>query len=229
MLTLGIETSGWEGSIALLRNGALAAERSLSRTGRRHARTLVSELRELLGTAAVTPRDVELVAVSVGPGSFTGLRVGVVCAKTFAYATGCAVIGVDTFEAIAAGSPSDVDRVVVLADAQRGDLYVGHYARSGQTDRWRRVGEIAVQAAEAFIAGLRRDTVVTGPGAARWSAALEAVARVLPAEYGNPRAAVVAAIGERRALAGETDDLWRLEPVYIRKSGAEEKLESLGR
>jgi tRNA threonylcarbamoyladenosine biosynthesis protein TsaB len=229
MLTLGIETSGWEGSIALLRNGALVAERALSRTGRRHARTLVSELRELLASASATPRDVELVAVSVGPGSFTGLRVGVVCAKTFAYATGCTVVGVDTFEAIAAGSPSDVDRVVVLADAQRGDLYAGRYARSATRDEWRREGEIEIQRAEEFIAGLPRDTVVTGPGAARCSAALEAVARVLPAESGVPRAADVAAIGERRALAGETDDVWRLEPVYVRKSGAEEKLEALSR
>jgi tRNA threonylcarbamoyladenosine biosynthesis protein TsaB len=139
------------------------------------------------------------------------------------------VVGVDTFEAIAAGSPLDVERVVVLADAQRGDLYVGHYARFATRDEWRREGEIEVQCAEAFIAGLLRDAVVTGPGAARWSAALEAAAHVLPAESGIPRAAVVAAIGERRALAGETADLWRLEPVYVRKSGAEEKLEALGR
>lgn len=228
MLTLGIETSGWEGSIALLRGGALVAERTLSRTGRRHARTLVSELRELLSSAGVTSRDVQLVAVSAGPGSFTGLRVGVVCAKSFSYATGCALVGVDTFEAIAAGSPADVDRVVVLADAQRGDLYVGRYVRSATSDEWRREGEIEVQRAEEFIAGLPRGTVVTGPGAARWSDALKAVTLVLPAEYGIPRAAVVAAIGERRALAGKTDDVWRLEPVYIRKSGAEEKLAALG-
>lgn len=229
MLTLAIETSGWEGSIALRRDGTLVAERPLSRTGRRHARTLVSELRELLSSAGVTSRDVELVAVSVGPGSFTGLRVGVVCAKTFAYATRCRIIDVDTFETIAAGSPADVERVLVLADAQRGDLYVGRYARSGTGEVWRREGQIEVQRAEDFIAGLPGDAVVTGPGGGRWSAALQERARVLPAESGTPRAAVVAAIGERRALAGETADLWRLEPVYLRKSGAEEKLESLGR
>lgn len=103
MITLGIETSGRAGTIALVEGGTVVAERSLTASGRRHARTLVPELGELLRKTGHTPTEVDVVAVSIGPGSFTGLRVGVVCAKTFAYATGCRIIGIDTFLAVAAG------------------------------------------------------------------------------------------------------------------------------
>lgn len=104
MLTLGIDTSGLGGSIAIARDGNCLAERALSRTGRRHARTLVAELKALFDDTRLRPHDCNTVAVSIGPGSFTGLRVGVVCAKTFAYATRCTLVAVDTHLAVAAAS-----------------------------------------------------------------------------------------------------------------------------
>ena len=73
----------------------------------------------LLKQVGWRPDDVQLVAVSVGPGSFTGLRVGVTAAKVFAYAVGAEVLGVDTLEAIAAASPDDVAEVSAVIDAQR--------------------------------------------------------------------------------------------------------------
>src|SRR5687768_2419931 len=108
MLVLSIETSGTGGSIALVDDRACLAERSLSQAGRRHARTLVFELKQLLAEREVAPGDLGAVAVSIGPGSFTGLRVGVVCAKTLAYAVSTKLVAVDTFLAIAAQSPDGV-------------------------------------------------------------------------------------------------------------------------
>ncbi|HUQ68608.1 MAG TPA: tRNA (adenosine(37)-N6)-threonylcarbamoyltransferase complex dimerization subunit type 1 TsaB, partial [Planctomycetaceae bacterium] len=86
MNILSLETSGLTGSIALDRDGVVE-QRELATAGRRHAQTLVAEMRDLLHAHGLRPADVNAVAVSIGPGSFTGLRVGVVCAKTFAYAT----------------------------------------------------------------------------------------------------------------------------------------------
>ena len=223
MITLAIETSGPEGSVAAARDGVCLAERSLSRTGRRHARTLVAEIGELLASLGLAPRDVTLVAVSVGPGSFTGLRVGVTCAKTFAYAVGCGVAAVDTFEAFAANSPPDVARVEIVGDAQRGDVSLGRYTRTVEGN-WRREGAILIQSAEAWLAGLSDNTVVSGPAAAKYARELAGRCRMLPAECHAPCAAAVALIGERHAREGRLADLWRLEPVYIRPSGAEEKL-----
>ncbi len=224
MTTLGIETSTVEGSIALVRDGVCLAERALSHTGRRHARELVAQIGELLASAGLGPRDVNLVAVSIGPGSFTGLRVGVVCAKTFAYAVGCGIAAVDTFEAIAANSPPDVQRIDVVGDALRGEVYVGRYTRTAQGD-WRRQGEIDVMPAEKWLAELGAEAVVSGPAAEKIAADATGRCRRLPVELHTPRAATIAQLGERQARAGELADVWSLEPAYIRPSGAEEKWE----
>ena len=227
MTTLAIETSSMEGSIAVARNGVCLDERTLSHTGRRHARRLVPEIGELLGSLSLTPLDVHLVAVSIGPGSFTGLRVGVACAKTFAYALGCSLAAVDTFQAIAAGSPPGVEQIEVVGDALRGEVYVGRYARA-TTGGWQRQGEIVLLQAETWLAGLSPGTVVSGPAAATLAHDLAGRCRLLPAEVHAPRAAAVALIGELQARRNQLTELWSLEPVYIRPSGAEEKLAGRG-
>src|ERR1700685_4685945 len=101
MLILGTEPPGAGGSIAFCRDGVCLAEQSLEGAPRRHAQTLVSQIEATLGRLEFKMADLEGVAVSVGPGSFTGLRVGVVCAKTLAYAIGCPLAAGDTLAAIA--------------------------------------------------------------------------------------------------------------------------------
>ena len=215
MLTLGIETSGHAGSVALIRDGDVLVETSLELTGRRHARTLVTELQSLWARVGLRPAECEVVAVSIGPGSFTGLRVGVVCAKTFAYATGCRVVAVDTLETIAARAPGDVHDVLSLVDAMRGDVFHGHYRRA--CDRWVRSGGIGLSAWKTLAAPPDVGVALTGPALIaippdQWPAPR------LPEHLWQPTAAAVARIGEREALAGHTQDLWTLEPLYIRKS-----------
>src|SRR3954468_9410329 len=94
-----IETSARVGRVGVSRGGNLLAERGLDPT-RRHAQRLAPAVDPLLRENGWHPRDVDAVIVSVGPGSYTGLRVGAMSAKAFAFATGCALIGVPTFEAI---------------------------------------------------------------------------------------------------------------------------------
>jgi tRNA threonylcarbamoyladenosine biosynthesis protein TsaB len=224
MLTLGIETSGTSGSVALVEAGEVLGETELSLTGRRHARTLVAELKSLFDRVGRPASACECVAVSIGPGSFTGLRVGVVCAKTFAYAIGCRIVAVDTLAAIASGAPPDVAAVNVLIDAMRGDVFHGRYIRSA--DGWRRDGEIGLVAWRSLAAQPMVGTTLAGPALAnipgdQWPAPR------LPAECWSPQARQVALIGEREAAAGRIADLWTIEPLYIRKSAAEEQAERL--
>jgi len=221
MLLLGIETSGMGGSIALAEDGVCLAERSLSREGRRHARTLVAEIRTLLTEVDRSPADLKAVAVSIGPGSFTGLRVGVVCAKTLAYALSGPVIAVDTFLAVAAQSPEGVSRVQVVGDGQRGDLYVGRYERALKGE-WKPAAPIEIQSAAAWLEALAATDVVSGPGLARHMDEAGRRCRVLPADCHEPRAATIASLAGR----GESADLWTLEPYYLRRSGAEEKADA---
>jgi tRNA threonylcarbamoyladenosine biosynthesis protein TsaB len=222
MLTLGIETSGRTASIALRSGGRTLVERTLGDTGRRHAQTLVAEIDAALKEQGRRAGDIGLVAVSIGPGSFTGLRIGVVCAKTLAYATGCRLAAVDTFACIAENSPSDVDDVCVIADAQRGELYVGRYRRipSGEFEATQ---PIAIVPGEAWCSALMSQHVVSGPGVARFERELPPECRVLPADLREPSAGRVAELGQRRLERLGPDNFWTLEPFYLRKSSAEEK------
>lgn len=234
-LTLGVETSGLAGAVALRRGGETIETVSIEQVGRRHAQTLVSVVDTLLRRHGLTAKKLELIAVSIGPGSFTGLRVGVVFAKTLAYAVGCRLAAVDTFRAIAAASPSDVSEAFVVANAQRGDLFVGHYIRKAsdfaENDiaNWSRVAEISIEPMDTWcrlcseIADSQPSIAVSGSAAELVSANLPATVRVLGPEYRSPQADFIAQLGQHQAQAGEFAELWALEPFYLRSSAAEEK------
>ena len=235
LLTLGVETSGLAGAIALRRNGETLEAVSIEQVGRRHAQTLVSEVDTLLRRHALTAKQLEVVAVSIGPGSFTGLRVGVVFAKTLAYAIGCHLVAVDTFRAIASASPSDVTEVCVVSDAQRGDLFVGRFVREtiatsgNDITNWTRPADISIEPLEDWchrfgeIAASRPSIALSGVAAESLCANLPSSVRILGQEYRTPQANLIAQLGEHQAQAGELADFWTLEPFYLRRSAAEEK------
>ena len=131
---LFLETSGRGGFVALAEGAVLRGLRRLDEA-RRQARDLAPATAELLAAQGWKARDLHGVAVSRGPGSYTGLRVGVMSAKTLAYAVGFALIAVDTFAVVADQAPADVSRVDVLADAQQEKVYVQSFGR--EADGWR--------------------------------------------------------------------------------------------
>lgn len=222
MLTLAIESSGKSASVALVSGSRPPVERSVSDSGRRHAQTLVSEIDTLFREFRASVRDCDLVAVSIGPGSFTGLRVGVVAAKTLAYATGSKLVAVDTFEAIAGNSPADVSSLHVLADAQRGGLFAGRYSAVG-TKLWERVGRIEVVDSEEWVRSRTDGDVISGSGIEKIRKLLPASVRVLADECWTPSATTIARIGISQFEQGAFADCFTLEPFYLRSSAAEEK------
>src|SRR5438876_11766099 len=125
-----LETSGRAGFVALADGSQSLHVRRLDET-RRHARDLAPAAAELLTRAGWKPRDVQAVVVGRGPGSYTGLRVGLMSAKTFAWATGCALVSLETFAVLAAQVPAEVARLAVLADAQQDRVYAQEFERRG--------------------------------------------------------------------------------------------------
>lgn len=228
MFVLGIETSGLDGSIALLRNQECLGERVLNQTGRRHAQALVLEIGELLRTQRLTARDLGSVAVSRGPGSFTGLRVGMVCAKTLAYATGCQFISVDTFHAIAENVPRQIQRVTVVEDAQRDDLFAGDYERIENGD-WKMVSPIRITTVENFLRDRPQDSVVVGPGLRKLDTNQISAHWLKTPDMSQPRAVAIATLGHQllttTSETTRTDEynFWKASPFYLRMSAAEEK------
>lgn len=221
MLILALETSGFGGSIALLEDENVLGERTLD-AQRRHAQTLVPEIQSLLCEQARQPADCQVIAVSIGPGSFTGLRVGITCAKTMAYATGAQVAAIPTFPCLAAGCPDDVVAVQVIMNAQRQELFVGRYHRSGDGD-WIESRPLTIERAAEWQDNLQRDDVVAGPGLENISQDVSQRCRVLPPQYWQPNARWVGRLGLKYALAGQLTSCWELSPLYVRKSAAEEK------
>ena len=135
MNLLAVETSEISGSVAVWRNGYLETEHFLG-SAQRSAQSLAPAIRSVLTAAGLTPRDISCVAATVGPGSFTGLRVGVMTAKMFAYAVGASVAAVDTLLAIATGCnvPDFFEKTVSIAiDAQRKQVVAQsfHLRKSG--------------------------------------------------------------------------------------------------
>lgn len=221
MKLLALETSGLSGSVALWDDGTVT-ERSLATEGRRHAQTLIAELKILLDERGVKLANIDGIAVSIGPGSFTGLRVGVVAAKTLAYAVGCGVLAVDTLASFAEPAPSDWSRVHVISDAQRGDVFHGEYQRDA-AGHFELLAPIRILVGENFRAGLSPADFVLGPSAKRWMTENSGPHFIHEAWSLQPSATNIATIAARKWMAGERSDLWTLAPFYLRPSAAEEK------
>jgi tRNA threonylcarbamoyladenosine biosynthesis protein TsaB len=221
VLTLAIETSGLAGSLALFDEAACLAEMSLE-LGVHHGQSLVPELRRLFDELGRTPGDCDLLAVSTGPGSFTGLRVGVVCAKTWAYVTGCRLVAVDTHQAIAANTPEGISVIHVVSEAQRGDVYFTRFGRTA--DRfWAALDPMQFLPAEEWLATLRPEETVSGPGLVKLESRIAGRCGILDRSFWLPKAGNVAQIGRNSANRGDWADPWTLEPHYVRRSSAEEK------
>ena len=223
MIVLGVETSGPVGSFALRRDGRCVEERFLPELGRRHARALVPEIVAFLSRHDLRLKDVEAAAVSVGPGSFTGLRVGVTFAKTLAYTLDVRLSAVETFAAIAEQCVS-ASSVAVIADAQRRGVMLGRYHRMAN-GCFRRDGEIELVSLERLTDAVADADVIAGPGITAVGAShLGGFALAAP-HQALPRASTIARLGEAQINRGEIADVWTLEPLYVRKSGAEETRE----
>ncbi|MEO1994613.1 MAG: tRNA (adenosine(37)-N6)-threonylcarbamoyltransferase complex dimerization subunit type 1 TsaB [Planctomycetaceae bacterium] len=225
MITLGIETSGPTASVALLRDTDCLDYRQLYRVGERPARNLVSEVQMLLLDCKVQPTDCDTLAVSIGPGSFTGLRIGTVFAKTFAFATDCSLVAVDTFLCVAHNSPEDVQRVWVVGDALRGDVYAGCYRRLGP-GTWTAEHPPEIATAATWSAQLDAGDVVTGPGLQTIKLDRDRDYRALDESHWHPRANRLAEIGAALAGDGQLQDPFRLCPTYLRRSSAEDTWET---
>jgi tRNA threonylcarbamoyladenosine biosynthesis protein TsaB len=224
VLTLALETSGLGGSVALVDRDSVLSERQLAE-GRRSGEWLAPAIDEVLREARREPKQLQLVAVTTGPGSFTGLRVGVTTAKTLAYAAGCDVIGINTLDVIAGLVPPPLGgngaELQVVMDAQRKELFVARYHlhESGP----RRIAADAIVPTQAWLDSLALGTVVSGTGLAKIEARLPPGVIAADPQCREPRATTVALLARGEYEFGRRDDLWKLAPVYLRLSYAEEK------
>jgi tRNA threonylcarbamoyladenosine biosynthesis protein TsaB len=230
MRVLALETTDKTGTVAALSDSNLLEELALEPT-RRSAQTLAPAIELLLKHVGWRPPDVQLVGVSIGPGSFTGLRVGVTMAKVFAYAVGAEVFAVDTLEAIAAAAfaPGGATGLLaVAADALRGDVLAQSFAGKpgGVAEP---LGPQELIPAETWLGRLAPGVLAAGPALVKLADRLPPGVEAMDRQSWFPRAAWVGRLAARDYALGRRDDLWRLAPRYFRRPAAEEKWEALGR
>jgi tRNA threonylcarbamoyladenosine biosynthesis protein TsaB len=217
-----LETSGRMGQVALAEGERLCGVRRLDEA-RRHARDLAPAVRDLLAERGWRPRDLHGVLVSRGPGSYTGLRVGIMSAKALAYATGCALLVIDTFAAVALQAPEEALRIDVLADAQQDKVYVQRFARSAPGADPLPERPLAICTFSEWLAQAEASVWVSGPGLRGREGRLPEGTRPVEAGLWDPRPESLLRIGLARYRRGERDDVWALEPLYLRPSSAEER------
>jgi tRNA threonylcarbamoyladenosine biosynthesis protein TsaB len=221
MHILAIETTDLSGSVAALDGDRLLQSRELPAEPR-SAATLAPAIDELLSAVGWKAVDIKLIAVAKGPGSFTGLRVGVTTAKLLAYAIGAEVIGVGTLDAIAWQAPAEVNKLWTVLDAQRQQLFACQFQRDA-ANFWQAVGVPHIVDQARWLDELSIGSIVSGPGLAKMVDRLPVVVEPLDESVWRPRADTVGRLGWQRYQSGQRDTIWSLAPEYFRLSAAEEK------
>jgi tRNA threonylcarbamoyladenosine biosynthesis protein TsaB len=189
-------------------------------------------VRRSLSEAGTSLRDLDAVAVSVGPGSFTGLRVGLSFAKGIAYSAGLPLVGVETLEALASLAPSEFSRIAAATDARKGETYLGLFRRGSAglervgVDVALKPGEAARRILEGFAGA---PGIVVGDAAEAYPEAFQPLRehsiRLAPFREIHPRGSMVAAVGERSLRRGGEARADRVVPRYVRAPAAEINLE----
>jgi tRNA threonylcarbamoyladenosine biosynthesis protein TsaB len=224
---LGIETATETVGVAVRTAEGIEAELTL--TGRRrHVETLTPAVDHLLGQVGLRPDDLEIVAVDIGPGLFTGLRVGVAAAKGLAQALGIGVVGVTSLDVLIAGAVDTVGRRLVLAavDARRGELFAvlrDVRAEGASSDVLGPCLITPAGLADELAAHMGGEPVhAVGDGAKRYHNVLEAVSGVVVAGGpGFPPPATLLRLALQRLDSGETPlQPGSVAPVYLREADA---------
>lgn len=229
MLILAFETSAKAASVALMEDGKLLAE-SYQNTGMTHSQTLMVMAQDALKTAGKQVTDVTAVAVAEGPGSFTGVRIGVAAAKGFAWGRELPCYGVSTLEAMARTLGAYQGYVCPVMDARRSQVYNAlFYVNQGQLQRIQPDRAIALAELETEIKNFREPIFLVGDGSVLCYNTLSksVPGLVLPPEHRmHQRAVGVALCAEDKLRAGEAGNGGTLTPNYLRLSQAErERLE----
>ena len=229
MLILAFETSAKAASVALLDGNKLLSE-SYQNTGMTHSQTLMVMAEDMLKQCGKTASDVDAVAVAEGPGSFTGVRIGVAAAKGFAWGREIPCYGVSTLEAMARSLGIYDGYVCPVMDARRSQVYNALFlAEGGKLTRVSEDRAIALADLKEELKDLKKSIFLVGDGANLcYNTLKEDVPNlVLPPEHRvHQRAVGVAILAQRMADAGLAPSGGELNPNYLRLSQAErEKLE----
>lgn len=230
-----IETSGKVGQLALTEGNQIRVETHLDQA-QKHARDLAPQVQRMLKELGWQPGQIDAVLVSLGPGSYTGLRVGLISAKVFAWSVGCRLLGLPTFEVLAWQARSLSSTWQVIEDAQQQRLYVQSFHIPSAPEGPRALDAMTVQPVANWLESGSNENQnshpegwVIGPGLPLVHDRLPSHRRIAPSHLWKPQLTAMLELGQLRLATGQSDSPRALEPLYFRSSSAEEQWKKLGR
>lgn len=222
MKVLALDTSTKTGSIAITEGANVLAESIIS-IDYTHSETLLPSLKNILEATGIELGDIDLFALTVGPGSFTGIRIGVSTVKGLAMSLDKPVTGVSTIEALANNFPLSALPVVPILDARKGEVYTGRF--EWNDNRMEKLSEERAISPEELLDEIDEKTLFAGDGLLKYGDLIEerlgTLAAKAPPSHNFIRSSVVASLGLREFEAGRILDLVSFTPFYLRKSEAE--------
>lgn len=228
---LAIDSSSIVTTVAVLNEEKLLAE-YIENDKQNHSEKMMLVIQKVLEDLGMTADDLDVIAVAKGPGSFTGIRIGVACAQGVAHALNKPMVGVNTLDGLAYNLMHSRDLICPVINAQRQELYTSLYCF--KDDKLERLWDYRLIKADKLaqeLFDLNQKLIVLGDGMPILQQALEknqlSHGNIVFAHpvFSMPRASSIAAAALQEYSQGKAQDCFNIKPFYIRKSNAEEKWE----
>ena len=219
MIVLGIDTSDYINALGIVKDGDTLSEVNYEATSS-SIEKITENIDEVLKQAGLGLNDIDGIGVGLGPGSWTGIRIGVTVAKMLAFSLSKPLAGVPTLEVLAYNVHQEARPVFAVIDVGTGDtVYAGKY--KVESDAITRNGDYYVGDIDALAALITEPAVITGGKANEFARAITEKSEVeVDAVEARPGGEAVASLAARRLLRGESDDVLSLTPLYLKESTA---------
>ncbi|MFH2045560.1 MAG: tRNA (adenosine(37)-N6)-threonylcarbamoyltransferase complex dimerization subunit type 1 TsaB [Pseudomonadota bacterium] len=219
MKILAVDTAAKSCSVAIVHNKNLLAE-LVSEVRETHSKHLMSMIKKIFETSGLNPHDLDGFSVTKGPGSFTGLRIGISSVKGFAEATGKPVAGISTLDALAEQLPETPYLICVMIDARKGEVYSSRYRFvAGMVKKQTQEKNILPEKA---IEDINEPCLFIGDGSKLYREVIEeklgGLVHFISDEFNVIKASTVALLGIKKFLNNDIEDVASIVPYYIRRS-----------
>ena len=228
MKILGIDTSTMAANVAVLEDDKLICEYTIN-TKKNHSQKLMPMIENMLKLSDLDIKEIDAIAICVGPGSFTGLRIGMATAKAMAHVNNIPLIGVNSLEILGANMDLCNRNICSILDAQRNQVYMNKYIL--KDDKITELEEISIKPIDELleeISSSNEDWVLVGEAVYKYKEKIEEISNItIPSPANNiTKASTLCFVARDKMLANDqVYNCYNINPMYIRKSQAEEQYE----
>lgn len=228
MKILGIDTSTMAANVAVLEDDKLICEYTIN-TKKTHSQKLMPMIENMLKLSDLEIKDIDAIAICVGPGSFTGLRIGMATAKAMAHVNNIPLIGVNSLEILGTNMDLCNRKICSILDAQRNQVYMNKYIL--EDNKIKELEEISIKPIDELLEELSSNDeqwVLVGEAVYKYKEKIESISNItIPSPANNiTKASSLCLVGRDKMLANEdVYNCYDINPMYIRKSQAEEQYE----